>query len=164
VHFVQRYIDDPPVEAGQHIIPSASTSLVRLDATCDNHTWVVSNRNSLEGRLGRDIDWGHGYAAVAGQVFNDAPIAYDCSPSIPTTSPEDLWAWYLFTDQGEGVCGATLHVPDSYFLTDFGVAIDAAGLYFSSSWVGTGTVAAGTPHAFDIDTTTGDLLVYRYAW
>jgi hypothetical protein len=154
-----------PLALGEHVLPEGSAGIAHLGRTCGHYPWVAINHESVAGALIYDAAMTQGYAAVAG-LNSSVPVpgSFECGGPLPTGNGPVKWSWYLFSDEGDGYCGDTIDVPDQYFLTDIGVAVDEGGLYFSSSWVGRGTVAAGTAHAFDIDTTTGDLLVYRYAW
>lgn len=162
-----RYTTDEPLALGDDIVlPPVSHSLVYQTDTCSTYAWASTNRGSIAGStMIHDADLRHGYAAIAGNGEGlPRETTFGCGETLPPGDGSQRWGWYLFTDQGEGLCGAAIPVPRSFSATDWGIGIAPDGLYFASSWVGRGRVAEGTPLAFELDSSDADVLLYRYRW
>jgi hypothetical protein len=162
--FIFEDFADDALAVGDTIVPKHRTYVPRYGTTCDRYVGVTHSADSDIAMVVRDIAVSDDYLLLAGRAtFSNDVTEFTCGPALP--SPSSLqWEWYLLQADGHPVCGAAIQVTDDYRLTDYGAALDDGGLYFSSSWVGTGRVAEGTAHEIEIDTTTGDLLIFRYTW
>ncbi len=152
---------------GPDVVADSVDYVGRYSVGCKEFLWAASNPTGLSLFYVSSFDRNGGYV-VAGGNRAASPFSttqYGCGQNLGTTPDHLHWQWYLFTEQGEPLCGDSIEADDLPAGSSYGAALDEGGnLYFAAAFKGRGRIAEGTPHELLLDTIDSDVILIRYEW
>jgi hypothetical protein len=162
------YLGEEAQQFGPDVVPAPSSYISRYSTQCDDFRWATYNPTGLGMTGVHDFDLRGGYVVAAGYGTSLAwqlTTQYGCGPNLGTTPDALHWQWYLFSEQGEPLCGDSIKADQPIPGSSYGAALDESGnLYFAASLYGRARIAEGTPHEVLIDAEDVDVVLLRYEW